>query len=105
MRKNIFFLALLAIVMLAVAACADKPAEDNGVNNFRIRRGTNLSHWLSQSEERGEARKQHIQEDDFERLEQLGFDFVSLMRSTWPKSIICAPLSTSTSSAHTISMP
>ena len=78
MRKNIFFLALLAIVMLAVAACADKPAEDNGVNNFRIRRGTNLSHWLSQSEERGEARKQHIQEDDFERLEQLGFDFVRI---------------------------
>ena len=78
MRKNIFFLALLAIVMLGVAACADKPAEDNGVNNFRIRRGTNLSHWLSQSEERGEARKQHIQEDDFERLEQLGFDFVRI---------------------------
>ena len=78
MRKNIFFLALLAIVMLAVAACADKPAEDNGVNNFRIRRGTNLSHWLSQSEERGEARKLHIQEDDFERLEQLGFDFVRI---------------------------
>ena len=78
MRKNIFFLALLAIVMLAVAACADKPAEDNGVNNFRIRRGTNLSHWLSQSEERGEARKQHIQEDDFERLERLGFDFVRI---------------------------
>ena len=78
MRKNIFFMALLAIVMLAVAACADKPAEDNGVNNFRIRRGTNLSHWLSQSEERGEARKQHIQEDDFERLEQLGFDFVRI---------------------------
>ena len=78
MRKNIFFMALLAIVMLGVAACADKPAEDNGVNNFRIRRGTNLSHWLSQSEERGEARKQHIQEDDFERLEQLGFDFVRI---------------------------
>ncbi len=71
-------MALLAIVMLGVAACADKPAEDNGVNNFRIRRGTNLSHWLSQSEERGEARKQHIQEDDFERLEQLGFDFVRI---------------------------
>ena len=78
MRKNIFFMALLAIVMLGVAACANKPTEDNGVNNFRIRRGTNLSHWLSQSEERGEARKLHIQEDDFERLEQLGFDFVRI---------------------------
>ena len=48
------------------------------VNDFRIKRGTNLSHWLSQSEERGEARRLHIQEDDFERLEQLGFDFVRI---------------------------
>lgn len=47
-------------------------------NNFKIQRGTNVSHWLSQSEERGEARRQHIQEDDFARLDSLGFDFVRL---------------------------
>ena len=48
------------------------------VNNFRIKRGTNISHWLSQSEQRGEARRLHIQEDDFARLEELGFDFVRI---------------------------
>ena len=48
------------------------------MNDFRIQRGTNLSHWLSQSEEIGEARAKHIQEDDFERLDSLGFDFVRL---------------------------
>ena len=71
-------MAIVAIAVLAFTACATKSEKDTGVNNFRIQRGTNLSHWLSQSEERGEARKQHIQEDDFARLDSLGFDFVRL---------------------------
>ena len=78
MRKNLRFLSLLAIAMLAMMACTNKATEENDVNNFRIKRGTNISHWLSQSEERGEARRLHIQEDDFARLDSLGFDFVRL---------------------------
>ncbi len=77
MRK-IFSMAIIVITMLTMTACSSKSNENSDVNNFRIHRGTNLSHWLSQSEERGEARRQHIQEDDFERLEQLGFDFIRL---------------------------
>ncbi len=76
MRNAMLFFA--AICLMALAACTEKGAKENVVNDFRIKRGTNLSHWLSQSEERGEARKAHIQEDDFERLEQLGFDFVRI---------------------------
>ncbi len=76
MKKNFLYLALSAMMILAMAACSK--TEEATVNNFRIKRGTNLSHWLSQSEERGEARRLHIQEDDFERLEQLGFDFVRI---------------------------
>ena len=79
MKKILFFVALIATALWTITACTSKPeTTDEGVNNFRIRRGTNLSHWLSQSKERGEARRQHIQEDDFERLEQLGFDFVRI---------------------------
>jgi len=77
MKKSFISLAMIAMTMLGFTACSTK-SETNDVNNFRIQRGTNVSHWLSQSEERGEARRQHIQEDDFERLEQLGFDFVRL---------------------------
>ena len=92
--KKIFFLTLVAVTMLSMTACTSKKEtnngqssessqasgtdEVNGVNNFKIQRGTNVSHWLSQSEERGEARRQHIQEDDFARLDSLGFDFVRL---------------------------
>ena len=77
MKKYLFLFAAFAAVTFALCSCGEKPAAGE-VNDFRIKRGTNLSHWLSQSEERGEARKQHIQEDDFERLEQLGFDFVRI---------------------------
>jgi len=73
------YLSLIVAVLSATffLSCADSPVEKK-VNDFRIKRGTNLSHWLSQSEVRGEARQQHIQEDDFQRLEQLGFDFVRI---------------------------
>ena len=77
MKKSLMSVALVAITMLMFSACSEKKTDE--VNNFRIQRGTNISHWLSQNnEERGEARRQHIQEDDFARLDSLGFDFVRL---------------------------
>ena len=63
MKKTFLSLAIAAMVAIGMASCGNK--SDDGVNNFRIKRGTNLSHWLSQSEARGEMRRLHIQEDDF----------------------------------------
>ncbi len=78
MKKLFFPLAAIAMMVLAMTACTTKSETTDGTNNFRIKRGTNVSHWLSQAEERGEARDKHIQEDDFARLDSLGFDFVRL---------------------------
>jgi endoglucanase len=83
MRKSVFTLAVFLSALFAFTSCQNKSqneAQDQTgqVNNFRIKRGTNISHWLSQSEQRGEARRLHIQEDDFARLEELGFDFVRI---------------------------
>ena len=79
MKHLLFPLALIAVTMLVLSACATKNETNVGENNFRIKRGTNLSHWLSQNnEDRGEAREKHIQEDDFARLDSLGFDFVRI---------------------------
>ena len=75
MRKNVFKLAMIVMALFVTTACF---AQAGKVNNFRIKRGTNVSHWLSQSEQRGEARRLHIQEDDFARLSELGFDFVRI---------------------------
>ena len=78
MKRLMKGVALTAMTVLALTACTEKKETENTVNNFKIERGTNVSHWLSQSEERGEARLKHIQEDDFARLDSLGFDFVRL---------------------------
>ncbi|MBR5326103.1 MAG: cellulase family glycosylhydrolase [Prevotella sp.] len=81
MTKKIFTMALIMATMFAITSCQNKTqSQDQAgqVNNFRIKRGTNISHWLSQSEQRGEARRLHIQEDDFARLEEIGFDFVRI---------------------------
>ena len=76
-------LAAVVSALFITTSCQNKSQnqtqnEAGQVNNFRIKRGTNVSHWLSQSEQRGEARRLHIQEDDFARLEELGFDFVRI---------------------------
>ena len=76
MKRIFSYFAFLAVMILTVMACSK--TEESATNDFRIKRGTNLSHWLSQSEERGESRRTHIQEDDFARLDSLGFDFVRI---------------------------
>lgn len=78
MKKILCLLTLAILTVLTFFSCVGQVGNSNGINNFNIKRGTNLSHWLSQSRVVGEERRNHIQEDDFERLEQLGFDFVRI---------------------------
>lgn len=65
--------------LFAAAAMLTSCTGEQKQNDFRIKRGTNVSHWLSQNDiDRGEARAKHIQEDDFARLDSLGFDHVRI---------------------------
>ena len=84
MRKAVFTLAVIISALFVTTSCQNKSKSESEtqagqVNNFRIKRGTNISHWLSQSEQRGEARRLHIQEDDFARLEELSMRYSSGM--------------------------
>jgi endoglucanase len=45
---------------------------------FVIKRGTNISHWLSQSDARGDERKNYFTEKDVRYLAGLGFDHVRI---------------------------
>jgi len=40
--------------------------------SFTIKRGTNISHWLSQSKRRGTARREFFTQDDVQRLTKMG---------------------------------
>lgn len=63
---------LLAFITLFIISCQSKPGK------FHIRAGVNISHWLSQSEKRGEERKNYITERDFDTIARAGFDHVRL---------------------------
>jgi endoglucanase len=45
---------------------------------FELRRGVNVSHWLSQSEERGERRRAWFFQSDVERIAACGFDHLRI---------------------------
>lgn len=66
-------MALCGCILLA--SCGNKAEENEG---FVIKRGTNLSHWLSQSRVLGEERAKRVTEADIERLAGLGFDHVRI---------------------------
>ncbi len=53
-------------------------------NNFSVKRGVNISHWLSQSNVRGENRAVFFTEADVKFLSEVGFDHLRL-----PQSWIC----------------
>ena len=68
-------IAILSLGVMMMASCQSRPDAGNG---FEIKRGVNVSHWLSQSQARGEARANHIKEQDFARIKEMGFDHVRL---------------------------
>jgi endoglucanase len=45
---------------------------------FEIKKGVNISHWLSQSERRGKERRDYFTHEDIERIVDLGFDHIRL---------------------------
>jgi len=51
--RNLLF-AVLAIIILA--ACQTKPVSNGSPAEFKIFKGTNIAHWLSQSDARGAER-------------------------------------------------
>lgn len=71
--KSLFMAASLIYMIVLLACMEQKEAE-----GFRIHRGLNASHWLSQSDKRGEERAQYMQEKDFAKIAELGFDHVRL---------------------------
>lgn len=76
---------ILSVTILFFISCAGdkatKPAEPNNKNDygsFKIKRGTNIAHWLSQSKKRGEERASFFTEKDVQYIKSAGFDHIRL---------------------------
>lgn len=82
MKRILIYLAFLFPCLLA--ACSEK--EDNEPAGgtppayipFAIDKGVNISNWLSQSDVRGEARKNYFTEAEVQQLAGFGFDHIRL---------------------------
>lgn len=74
-RLSSIFLFSLIFACSPAQESLDKTARsENNYEAFQITSGTNISHWLSQSQRRGEARKKFFQKEDVAYLASLGFD-------------------------------
>ncbi len=64
--------------LIAAMSIAAPVGADQGNDAFAIRRGTNISHWLSQSTRRGPERTAFFTEKDVQYIASLGFDHIRL---------------------------
>lgn len=71
---------LLILFLVSIFACEQQKSDriEAKFERFEIKRGTNLSHWLSQSSRRGAEREAYITRDDIEYIKSLGFDHVRI---------------------------
>lgn len=80
MFYRLFYFFIASIFLLsACTAPQESPTESilqetSDYDTFEIHKGTNISHWLSQSSRRGAEREAFFQEDDVQYLANLGLD-------------------------------
>ncbi|MFH1197965.1 MAG: cellulase family glycosylhydrolase [bacterium] len=67
--------ALLTIIVLVYSFAL---AQNQTPKEFTLRTGVNVSHWLSQSDKRGDERRNYITEKDFKTIAETEFDHVRL---------------------------
>ena len=71
-------LALLVVAAEVPAQTFAGPLAAGTPNGFAVRRGTNVSHWLSQSRRRGDERRGFFTREDVALAAKLGFDHLRI---------------------------
>jgi endoglucanase len=75
MLIKFFFLLLIGI---QISLQARQSESKKTTDEFTLRTGVNVSHWLSQSGARGEERSRYITQADFDTIASMGFDHVRI---------------------------
>jgi endoglucanase len=70
--------AFCLILILFIASSITIPSLHTAPNELVFKRGTNISHWLSQSNKRGMDRQNYFTEKDVKYLADLGFDHIRI---------------------------
>jgi len=74
MKKSLLIVVFYYLVAMLILQCSNSQKAES----FSIHRGTNISHWLSQSSRRGEERRAWFTKKDVEFLAGLGFDHLRI---------------------------
>lgn len=83
MKKRLI-IYLVSLFACLIASCSEKEETVNGGGEpqsyipFAISKGVNISNWLSQSDVRGEERKNYFTEAEVQQLAGFGFDHIRL---------------------------
>ena len=72
--QKLFYLITACFVLICIS-CKDKHEE---CDDFKLDRGVNISHWLSQSNVRGKARADYFTEKDVAYIASEGFDHLRI---------------------------
>lgn len=78
MKKISKLTSLLVVFVCAIISLAFVVPLGKANSEFTFKRGTNISHWLSQSNARGEQRRNWFTEKDVKYLASLGFDHLRI---------------------------
>lgn len=73
-----FIMLFFTIAGFLILTCTSNVKPDETKEDFSIRTGVNVSHWLSQSDKRGEERRNYIVKSDFDTIASVGFDHVRI---------------------------
>src|SRR5688572_4596587 len=75
-----YFICLFMYLLLVSCQPKHKPALplETQFGPFKISRGTNIAHWLSQSDRRGEERAAFFTHNDIAFIDSVGFDHIRL---------------------------
>jgi len=71
-KRTSFFLLSVFLVCFSIMA-ANPPSA-----TFKVTKGTNVAHWLSQSSKRGNLRTNFFTEEDVKYIKSIGFDHIRL---------------------------
>ena len=78
MFKKIINYQLLILILFVISINTEAGNKEKLNENFKIRTGVNISHWFSQSDKRGEERREYITKADFDSIASAGFDHVRI---------------------------
>src|SRR6266850_1794615 len=78
MKLNRICLPGILAVCVSILACGQTKTYQSDDKAFTIKRGTNIAHWLSQSNRRGDERAAFFTRKDIDYIKSAGFDHIRL---------------------------